>query len=234
MRMASTELQRQRDPRRVVAAALGACVGLSGIDHGIFEVLQGNTSTPGLLIPAIGPAQQMWEHGTEEAFTLVPNHLVTGVLAIVVGALTLVWSVGFLDRPGSHRVLLALGLVMFAVGGGIGMLVFLLFGWAVARRIGRPSPARAWVPQGLRAAVGRGRPVLIGFGVTSYLVAIWIAVTGLVPGMSDADQILAVCWSLLGGSLTMFAAALVGAGAPEALGPSPTREPVTTRAVALR
>lgn len=214
MRAMSSD-QRQRDGRRVVAAALGACVGLSGIDHGIFEVLQGNTPTPGMLIPAIGPAQQMWEYGTEDAFTLVPNYLVTGVLAIALGAVMLVWSLGFLDRPGSDRVFLGLGVLMFAVGGGVGMLVFLLFGWVVARRIGRPAQPRAWVPDRLRTIVSRRRAGLVGIGLACYLVAIWIAITGVVPGMSDADQILAVCWSFLGGALALFALALVGTGVPE-------------------
>lgn len=233
MRTIATELQRQTDGRRVVAAALGACVGLSGIDHGIFEVLQGNTSTSGLLIPAIGPAQQMWEYGTEDAFTLVPNHLVTGILAIAVGTLTLVWSLGFLDRPHSDRVLLALGLTMFAVGGGVGMLVFLLFGWAVARRIGQPARHRSWVPDRLRTAVTRLRGGLVGLGLVSYLVAIWIAITGMVPGMSDPDQILAVCWSFLGGALALFALALVGTGIPESTEALATGEEASIETVAV-
>lgn len=223
MRTTSREL-RQRDGRRVVAGGLGACVGLSAIDHGVFEVLQGNTPTPGLLIPAIGPAQQLWEHGTEDAFTLVPNHLATGLLAIAVGAVTLVWSVAFLDRPHGDRVLLALGLTSFAVGGGVGMLVFLAFGWAVARRIGQPPRRQAWVPERLRAAVSRLRGRLVGVAVGSYLVAIWIAVTGMVPGMSDPDRILAVCWAFLAGALALFAIALIGTGVP-----APAAPPATSR-----
>jgi hypothetical protein len=218
MRATSGVIRRQRDGRRVVAAALGACVGLSGIDHGIFEVFQGNVRTPGMFIPSIGPAQQMWEHGTEDALTLVPNYLVTGILAVVLGALTLVWSLGFLARPRSDTVLLVLGLLTFAVGGGVGMLVFLLFGWAVARRIGQPPRHRSWVPDGLRTAVSRVRAGLVGLGVILYVVAIWIAITGVVPGMSDADVILAVCWGFLGGALALFAVALVGTGATEVAG----------------
>jgi hypothetical protein len=238
MRATSTDLRRQRDGRRGVASALGACVGLSGIDHGIFEVLQGNTRTPGMLIPSIGPVQQMWEYGTEDAFTLVPNYLVTGILAIVLGALTLVWSLGFLARPRGDTVLLVLGLLTFAVGGGVGMLVFLLFGWAVARRIGQPARHRSRVPDGLRTAVSRLRAGLVGLGVTLYVVAIWIAITGVVPGMSDADLILAVCWGFLGGALALFAVALVGsaipavAGAPS--GAASTPEDLGTEAVAVR
>ena len=77
--------RREVNGTKAVAAALGVCVGVSGLDHGFFEALQGNTATPGLIVQAIGPAQRMWIHGTEEAFTLVPNFLVTGILAMAVG-----------------------------------------------------------------------------------------------------------------------------------------------------
>ena len=137
---------------KAVAAALGVCVGVSGLDHGFFEALQGNTPTPGLIVQAIGPAQRMWIHGTEEAFTLVPNFLLTGLLAMLVGLLTIFWSIRYLDRPNGSRILLLLGGLMFLVGGGIGMLVYLLAGWMVARRIHRPL---RWVPSRLPATVGR-------------------------------------------------------------------------------
>jgi hypothetical protein len=39
--------RREVNGTKVVAAALGVCVGLSGLDHGFFEALQGNTATPG-------------------------------------------------------------------------------------------------------------------------------------------------------------------------------------------
>lgn len=205
----------RHDGRRLVAVALGACVGISGIDHGVFEVLQGNTQPSGLVFPAIGPAHQMWEYGTEEAFTLIPNHLATGILAILMGAATLVWSLGYLDRPKRATGLLVLGLLTFAVGGGIGMLVFLFAGWAVARRIGRPPRQTMRAPEQLRTAVTRARPILVGLGLVQYLLAIAIAITGYVPGMTDPDSILAVCWSLLAGSLVTFSTALVGTGIPD-------------------
>lgn len=234
MKALSTDLQRRGDGRRVVAAALGACVGLSGIDHGIFEVLQGNTPTPGMLMPSIGPAQQMWEYGTEDAFTLVPNHLATGILAIILGTLTLVWSLGFLHRPGSAGVLLALGLLTFGVGGGVGMVTFLLFGWAVARRIGKPAARRNWVSDRLRAVVSRMRRWIVTFGLGCYLVAIWVAITGVVPAVSDADHILAVCWTLLGAALALFALALIGTGIPRSAEAPTARGEVPREMVALR
>jgi len=197
---------------RRVAAAAGVCVGISGLDHGFFEVLRGNTPISGLVIQAIGPEQQMWESGTEEAFTVVPNFLITGILAMVVGIAMIVWSVACLDRPRADRWYLTLGLLMFVVGGGIGMLVFLLLGWAIARRIHRPA---AWwgrvLPGALERIFARTWRGAIGVAGLLYGVALEIAIVGYVPGVADPALALSICWGSLLAMLVMFALALFGA-----------------------
>lgn len=200
---------------RAVAAALGVCVGISGIDHGFFEILQGNTPTPGPFIQAIGPSHLMWVNGTEDAVTVIPNFLITGIVAVIVGVAMIVWSIRYLDRPDGSRVFLALGLLLLLVGGGIGMLVFLVFGWLVARRIHRP-PA-LWTtlfPPALNAGLDRVRPLLIGAGLALYAIALWIAITGYVPRISDADSCLAICWGAMLVMLGLFALALFGTPGP--------------------
>lgn len=209
----------QRASRGVaaVAAALGVFVGVSGLDHGFFEILQGSTPTPGLIVQAIGPAQRMWVYGTEEAFTLIPDFLVTGILAMLVGLAIIVWSVRFLHRPDGSRVLLLLGLLLLLVGGGIGMLVFLLAGWAVTRRNGRPL---AWVPTIVPGPVGavlsKAWPALVGVGLALYALALEVAIVGIVPGVSDPDLALTICWSALLATLVAFGLAVVGASATTA------------------
>jgi peptidoglycan/LPS O-acetylase OafA/YrhL len=208
----------QINATKAVAAALGVCVGLSGLDHGLFEALRGNTPTPGLIVQAIGPAQRMWTYGTEETFTLVPNFLLTGLLAMVVGLLTTIWSVHYLGRPNGSRILLLLGGLMFLVGGGIGMLVFLLPGWLVARRIHRPL---TWAPSRLPATVGRALsrtwPAFVVAGMALYAFALEVSIVGFVPGVSDPDQALAICWLALLGTLASMTLALVGASVEPSL-----------------
>ena len=62
---------------RITASTIGVLLGIAGLlNHGIFEVLQGNTPTNGFFIEAIGKANRFWVHGTEGAFTIIPNFLV--------------------------------------------------------------------------------------------------------------------------------------------------------------
>jgi hypothetical protein len=192
-----------------VAAALGICVGISGLDHGFFEILQGNVATPGFAVHAIGPEQQMWVNGTEDAFTLVPNFLITGILAMLVGVAVIVWSIRFIDRPYGSRVFLLFGLLMFLVGGGVGMLVFLALGWAISRRINNPPSWWGSFPGAFHLA-GSWRQ-LTGLGLVLYGVALEVAIAGYVPGVSDPDMALSICWGALLGMLSMFLLALFGA-----------------------
>jgi len=218
---AAPAARREGNGTKTVASALGVCAGVSGLDHGFFEALQGNTATPGLIVQAIGPAQRMWIHGTEEAFTIVPNFLVTGILAMVVGLLTIAWSISFIDRPNGSRVLLLLGGLLFLVGGGIGMLVFLLFGWAVARRIHRPLTWwRSVLPAGAGSVLSMVWPGLVAVGLVLYAFALEVAIVGVVPGVSDPEQALVICWSALLAMLAALGVALVGASAADVAGAS--------------
>ncbi len=105
---------------RLAASALGAYAGLLGIEHGVFEILQGNAAPDGVLINAIGPPCQsdaVW-HACFPALTVIPNLLVTGILAVVVGLVVIAWAVASVHRRGGGWVLMALSVVLLLVGGG--------------------------------------------------------------------------------------------------------------------
>ena len=70
----------------ITSSAIGVLLGLAGIvNHGLFEILQGNITTNGFYIEAIGENHRFWLYGTEGAFTLIHNFLITGIFAILVG-----------------------------------------------------------------------------------------------------------------------------------------------------
>lgn len=122
---------------RITVATLGMVFGISGFFHGLFEVLQGNVPTGGLFISAIGEAQKMWPHGNEPAFTLIPNFLISGIAAMVVGVLLIVWSLFFVQRKNGPTVLLFLFVLLLLVGGGVAQIIFFPFIWLVSTRINK-------------------------------------------------------------------------------------------------
>jgi hypothetical protein len=91
-----------------------------GIEHGVFETLQGNTATDSLMINAIGPpcqADAVW-HACFPALTMIPNYVATGIAAIIVGLAILVWAAAFVQRKRGGLVLIILSIAMMLVGGG--------------------------------------------------------------------------------------------------------------------
>jgi len=94
------------------------------------------------------------------------------------------------------------------------MLVFLVFGWAIARRLHRPPALWSRQPAGLGVVLARSWRGLIGIGVGLYAIGLEIAITGYVPGVTDPDLALAICWGALLAMLPVFTLALAGASQP--------------------
>ncbi|MBN2004168.1 MAG: hypothetical protein JXA21_12500 [Anaerolineae bacterium] len=109
-----------KNPLRITSAFLGVYAGLLAIQHGIFEILQGRRAPDGLLINAIGPpcrSEAVW-HACFPAMTLIPNLLVTGVAAVIVGLALLLWVLFFAQRQRSDLMMGLLALLLLPVGGG--------------------------------------------------------------------------------------------------------------------
>ena len=110
-----------RKATKTVAAFFGVIAGIAGIEHGIFEAMQGNARPESLMIPSMGPPcapEKVW-NACEPAMTVIPNFLATGILAIAIGLAMVVWAAAYLQRKngGVILILLSIGLLLF--GGGI-------------------------------------------------------------------------------------------------------------------
>lgn len=95
---------------RTAASALGVYAGLLGIEHGIFELLQGNIATNGIMINAMGPDCQpeiAW-HACFPGLTVLPNDLVSGILATILDLSVLIWAAGFVYRKHGGVILFLL------------------------------------------------------------------------------------------------------------------------------
>jgi hypothetical protein len=174
----------------IIATTIGVIFGFSGINHGFFEFLQGNTATDGLVIQAIGEAQRFWTLGTEEAFTIIPNFMISGLLSMMVGLAIIIWSLWFLPTKHGRMVFLLLFILLFLVGGGIGQIVFFIPAWAFATRMDKPL---TWwkkvLPEISWPFFSKLWIVSLVLASIAILIGLEIAIFGFVPGMSNPEQI---------------------------------------------
>jgi hypothetical protein len=139
---------------RTTASVFGAFAGFLGIEHGIFEALQGDSPVRGVLINAIDPRVSGPFHGSEPALTILPSYLLSGIFAMAIGTMVVVVSMAFIrSRPGPSALMI-LSLGQFVAGGGVAPLFLAIPAALVATRIGKPLGWwRRRLPSSARAAL---------------------------------------------------------------------------------
>jgi hypothetical protein len=134
-----------RKATRVVASLLGAFAGFGGPEHGYFEILQGHVKPDSLIIAAIGPPcdpEKAWNL-CEPAMTVIPSFLVTGILATVLGLITMIWAAAFVHRKHGGIVLILLSIALLLVGGGLVPPVIGIIAGVIGTRINAPLTRQA-------------------------------------------------------------------------------------------
>lgn len=188
-----------------IVKILGVIFGISGMVHGFFEVLQGNARTSGYFIDAIGESHKMWLHGNEPAFTIIPNFMITGIAAMLVGSVIIILSAKYLHKKHAPLIFLLLFILLLLVGGGVAQVIFFVIGWAFATRI--HAPLNWWqkiMSEGIRKILAKlWRPFLIGFAVF-LLCTMQIGIFGFIPGVSNPDSILTVMAATVVGGLLLL------------------------------
>jgi len=124
----------------------------------------------------------MWAYGTEDALTLIPNFLLSGIASIAISLLIAVWSVGFVQRKYGSTIFLLLFILLFLSGGGLAQIVYFTLAWAVSTRIDKPL---TWLgrslPEHFLRALGMSWLWLLGGFVLPSLIALEIAIFGTCP-----------------------------------------------------
>jgi hypothetical protein len=164
---------------RTVVSTFGLLAGLAGIEHGVGEILQGSVRPEGPVIESWPGSKAFEILGGEPAMTVIPNLLVTGIVAVIVAVAVAIWSVRFVDRRHGGLVLILLSVLLLLVGGGFGPpLIGVIVGFG-ATRIGAAPGQR---PGRVSQAVGRVWPWVLGAAVLGYL--------SLLPGTILLGQLL--------------------------------------------
>lgn len=162
----------------------GAVAGLAGIEHGIGEIRQGNIAPDGMLILSWPESELFRIVAGEPAMTIVPNLLVTGILAVLVSLIFLIWVTLFVHRPRGGLVLLLLSAILLLLGGGFGpplLGIILSITW-----IKHDSPSTWWpgLPAGARRFLGGLWPWSLSAGFIAWLL--------LLPGSVLIDHFVGV------------------------------------------
>jgi hypothetical protein len=129
-----------RKSTRITATLLGLTAGVAGIEHGIFEILQGNIRPEGLMIVSIGPpcVQELSWNQCEPAMTIIPNFLITGILAVLFGLSVLIWSAFFVHKQHGGLILILLCIPLLLFGGGLFPPLIGTIAGALGTRINKP------------------------------------------------------------------------------------------------
>jgi hypothetical protein len=129
-----------RKATKTVAMWLGMSAGLAGLEHGYFETLQGSTRPASLMFASWGPPcvpEKIW-HACEPAMSILPNFLITGLLAMLLSLAIMVWSAGFIQRKHGGLVLILLSIALLLFGGGFFPPIIGLVGGVAGMQIHKP------------------------------------------------------------------------------------------------
>jgi hypothetical protein len=129
-----------RKATRIVASALGIFAGIGGPEHGYFEILQGNVKPDSLMIAAMGPPcdpEKIWNL-CEPAMTIIPSFLISGIVATLLGIITMIWAAAFIHKKHGGLVLMLLSIALLLTGGGLFPPVIGLVAGVIATRINAP------------------------------------------------------------------------------------------------
>jgi hypothetical protein len=131
---------------KTVANWLGILAGLAGLEHGVFEFLQGDTRPAGIVFPSWGPQicdpAKVW-HACEPAMSILPNFRIISILTILLGLAVFAWSVFFVQRRAGGWILIGLSVALLLAGGGFFPPVIGVVAGAAGTRINRPAREQA-------------------------------------------------------------------------------------------
>lgn len=109
-----------RSATKTTVSTFGVIIGIAGIEHGIGEILQGNKPPTGIVIESWPNSEVYIALAGEPAMTIIPNLLITGILAIMISVLLMIWAIKFIEKKHGMLVLFALSIALLLFGGGFG------------------------------------------------------------------------------------------------------------------
>jgi hypothetical protein len=123
-----------------VAFWLGIVAGFAGLEHGYFEIQQGNVQPASIMFPSMGAPcvpEKIW-NACEPAMSLLPNFLLAGIVTLILGLAIMIWSAAFIQRNRGGLILMGLSVILLLVGGGFFPPLIGIIGGAAGTQINKP------------------------------------------------------------------------------------------------
>ena len=120
---------------RVTVSTFGTILGIAGLEHGVGEILQGNKAPDDIFIQS-WPDNRLYDIlNGEPALTIIPNFLLTGIVAIIVSLILIAWVIVFIERKYGGLIFIFLSFIAMLVGGGLAgpILIGIIIGLAGTR-----------------------------------------------------------------------------------------------------
>ncbi len=143
-----------RTATRTVAAWLGIVAGFAGLEHGYFEIQQGNIQPASIMFSSMGAPcipDKIW-NACEPAMSVLPSFFVTGIVTIILGLAIIVWSATFIQREHGGQILIVVSVVFLLLGGGFFPPLIGIIGGAAGTQINQPLSGK---PGGVTRLIGR-------------------------------------------------------------------------------
>jgi hypothetical protein len=145
-----------RTATQTVAAWLGIVAGFAGLEHGYFEIQQGNIQPASIMFSSMGAPcipDKIW-NACEPAMSVLPSFLLTGIVTIILGLAIIVWSATFIQHEHGGLILIVLSIVFLLFGGGFFPPLIGIIGGAAGTQINKPMSGK---PGGVTRLFGRLR-----------------------------------------------------------------------------
>ncbi|MBN2258073.1 MAG: hypothetical protein JW704_09640 [Anaerolineaceae bacterium] len=176
-----SQLMLSTEATKMVTSSIGIIgAGFAGMVHGFFAILQGNITTGGIVINPIGPAQRLWPQAALHAISIIPNYIISGICAMIIGLLIIIWAWVFIDKLFGARVLLILSVILLLVGGGFGSAFLGIIASLTATQINKPlSWWRHHLDKNLRNILNKLWPCALIVYQIFFISSIGIAIFGI-------------------------------------------------------
>jgi hypothetical protein len=206
---------------RLMVSTIGSLCGAAGLEHGFFEILQGNAVPIGNDINALGEATRFWRFSFEYAYTIIPNFLITGVVAMILSTAVVVCSLFFIQKKLGWLAFLLFSVLQYLTGGGKAFFGLMIVAGLLASRIDKPQKVwRAVLPQKVRELMGKPWSILLILFSLTFIQSTITAIFGFLYWVTDQEAVFRAQWNMLIPLIGLFLLCTISVVSRESLEPS--------------